>query len=41
MCEEEEFKFCLDIKNNETFPLDPARPACPEHLSVWSPTNLP
>jgi hypothetical protein len=34
MCQEEVFKFCLDTRNNRTLPLDPA---CPEHLSLWSP----
>jgi hypothetical protein len=32
------FKFCLDTKNNKTFPLDSAYP---KHLSVWSLTILP
>jgi hypothetical protein len=38
MRQEEAFKFCLDTKNNETLPLDPAGP---EHLSVWSLAGLP
>jgi hypothetical protein len=37
MCQEKRFKFCLDTRNNEALPLDPA---CPEHLSVRSPTGL-
>jgi hypothetical protein len=32
------FKFCLDTRNNEAHPLDLT---CLEHLSVRSPTNLP
>jgi hypothetical protein len=38
MHQEERFKFCFDTKNNRALPLDSA---CPEHLSVWSPANLP
>jgi hypothetical protein len=38
MCQEEGFKFCLNTRNNRTHPLDPA---CPNHLSVWSPAGLP
>ncbi len=38
MHQEEEFKFCLDARNNETLPLDPSYL---EYLSVWSPAGLP
>jgi hypothetical protein len=38
MCREEGFKFLLDNWNNGALPLDQA---CPEHLNVQSPTNLP
>jgi hypothetical protein len=38
MRQEEAFKFCLDTRNNEALPLDPA---CPERLSVRSPAVLP
>jgi hypothetical protein len=30
--------FCLDTRNNEAHPLDPA---CPKHLIVQSLANLP
>jgi hypothetical protein len=38
MCQEEEFNFYLDTKNNGTFRLDLAYR---KHLSVWSPAGLP
>jgi hypothetical protein len=38
MSQEEGFKFCLDIRNNEALPLDLAYS---ERLSVRSPANLP
>lgn len=38
MHQEEVLKFCLNIKNNSTLPLDSA---CLKHLSVQSPAVLP
>lgn len=38
MCQEKALKFCLDIINNGAFLFDLA---CPKHLSVQSPANLP
>jgi hypothetical protein len=38
MCQEEGFKFSLDIRNNEAHPLDLADPG---RLSVWSLIGLP
>jgi hypothetical protein len=32
------YKFCLNIRNNETLPLDLV---CPQHLSVQSLAKLP
>jgi len=38
VCQEEEFKFYLDTRNNIALPLDPAYPEC---LSVRSLVGLP